>query len=108
MTPPDDGALVAALAAPGATDVPLCVDLDGTLVCTDTLWEGLVLLLRTRPWVLLLAVLWVFRGRAYFKRRVSEYVEIDVASLPYREPLMVALRTAKQAGRKLVLATAAD
>jgi hypothetical protein len=24
------------------TAVPICVDLDGTLVCTDTLWECLI------------------------------------------------------------------
>ena len=108
MTPPEDGALVALLIDRSAIAVPLCVDLDGTLVCTDTLWEGLVLLLRTRPWVLLLALVWVFRGRAHFKRRVSESVAIDVQSLPYHQPLLVGLRAAREAGRTLVLATAAD
>ena len=99
---------VAVFADLSARNIPLCIDLDGTLVCTDTLWEGLVLLLRTRPWLLLLAVFWVARGRAYFKRRVSDNIEIDVVSLPYREPLLNALRAAKEGGRKLVLATAAD
>lgn len=28
------------------TSKPLCVDLDGTLIATDTLWESVLLLLR--------------------------------------------------------------
>jgi hypothetical protein len=32
--------------------VPLCIDLDGTLIATDTLWEGLVSVLISRPWLL--------------------------------------------------------
>ena len=28
--------------------VPLCVDLDGTLIKTDVLWESLILLLKDR------------------------------------------------------------
>ena len=29
--------------------IPLAVDLDGTLIATDLLWEGLFLLLRRNP-----------------------------------------------------------
>ena len=29
--------------------IPLCVDLDGTLVKSDTLWEALFVMLRRRP-----------------------------------------------------------
>jgi hypothetical protein len=31
--------------------VPLCIDLDGTLIATDSLWEGLVSVLIRRPWL---------------------------------------------------------
>jgi len=33
--------------------VPLCVDLDGTLIHTDVLWEGIKFLLRRKPLTLL-------------------------------------------------------
>jgi len=87
---------------------PLCVDLDGTLVSTDTLWECVLWLLRRRPWLLLIAPFWLLGGRANFKQRVAERTAFDPAALPYREDLLVALRRLKQSGRKLVLATAAD
>jgi 4-hydroxybenzoate polyprenyltransferase len=87
---------------------PLCVDLDGTLVVTDTLWESFVDLMRRRPWLVLWAPFWLFRGRAHFKREVGTHIALDPATLPYNEELVSALHTAKARGRKLVLATAAD
>jgi 4-hydroxybenzoate polyprenyltransferase/phosphoserine phosphatase len=87
---------------------PLCVDLDGTLVNTDTLWECVLWMLRRRPWLLLLAPFWLLAGKASFKQRVAARVVLDPASLPYRQDLIEALRRLKQSGRKLVLATAAD
>lgn len=104
----DQAGLTQAFAEPSALGRPLCVDLDGTLVATDTLWESVVLLLRQKPWFMLLVPFWVLRGRAVFKELVRKHVTLDVSLLPYREPLVEALRVAKSRGRKLVLATAAD
>lgn len=87
---------------------PLCVDLDGTLVGTDTLWESVVALLRGRPWLILWAPFWLLGGRANFKRKVAANISLDAAALPYREGLVDALRATKQGGRRVVLATAAD
>lgn len=41
------------------TDRPLCVDLDGTLLATDSLWESLVLLLRIAPLMCLALPYWL-------------------------------------------------
>jgi 4-hydroxybenzoate polyprenyltransferase len=98
----------AALSDDAALGRPLCVDLDGTLVVTDTLWEGFVGLLQKRPWLLLVAPFWLLSGRAGFKRAVASRSTLDPAALPYREELVSALRVAKIRGRKLALATAAD
>lgn len=87
---------------------PLCVDLDGTLVGTDTLWESVILLLRHKPWLIALAPFWLLGGRARFKRAIASRVSLDPSALPYREELVEALRASKQRGRRLVLATAAD
>ncbi len=97
-------------AAPGAGTeaLPLCVDLDGTLVATDTLWESFLALARTRPLVLLRLPLWVAGGRASFKRRISDVATPDPAALPYREEVVTYLREARDQGRPVVLATAAD
>ncbi|MET0286348.1 MAG: UbiA family prenyltransferase, partial [Polyangiales bacterium] len=87
---------------------PLCVDLDGTLVGTDTLWESLMLLLRSKPWLSVLVPFWLLGGRAGFKRAIAQRVTFDASALPYREDLVSALQISKQKGRKLVLVTAAD
>ena len=89
-------------------DIPLCVDLDGTLLKTDLLHETLVLLLCAEPWVAPLLPLWLSGGKARFKRRVAGRVALDAAGLPYREDLVAWLRAEKEAGRRLVLATASD
>src|SRR3954471_21440657 len=83
---------------------PLCVDLDGTLVGTDTLWESVVALLRRRPWLVLWTPFWLLGGRASFKRKVAAQISLDPAALPYREALVDALRATKKAGRRVVLA----
>jgi 4-hydroxybenzoate polyprenyltransferase len=112
-------AIVAAPGEPGASPLdelhlpeavarPLAVDLDGTLVRTDTLWESVLLLVRRHPWTILMLPLWLFGGRAAFKRRVAERLILDPAALPYRGELVDALQRAATAGRKLFLSTAAD
>lgn len=88
--------------------VPLCVDLDGTLVQSDTLWEALFAILRKRPIDALLMPLWVFGGKAYFKQRVAQRVELDPASLPYNEQFLDFVREQSATGRRIVLATAAN
>ena len=88
--------------------IPLCVDLDGTLIKTDLLWESLARLLRRNPFQLLLVLFWWTRGRAFLKRQLVRRVTIDPAALPYHEPFLAFLREQKATGRKLVLVTASD
>jgi phosphoserine phosphatase len=89
-------------------NVPLCVDLDGTLIHTDVLWEGIKFLLRRKP----LALLWMLPslrgGRAPFKKAVSAESTVSVNSLPWRESLVSWLRSEAAAGRPIYLVTAAD
>ena len=95
---------------PGPHDgsVPLCVDMDGTLIRTDVLWESVVLLLKRRPHCLLALPFWFLRGRAHLKRQVARRVELDPATLPYHRELLEFLRTEQTQGRKLILVTASD
>jgi len=89
---------------PGA--FPLCVDLDGTLIRTDLLWESVLLLLRLNPLYAFLLPVWLMKGRASLKRQISSRVQIDPACLPYNEELLAYLREQHRAGRPLLLATA--
>jgi 4-hydroxybenzoate polyprenyltransferase len=89
-------------------DVPLAVDLDGTLVRTDTLHENLLVLFKHAPWLLVLLPLWVLKGKAFFKAEVARRAALDASRLPYNEELLSWLKEEKARGRRLVLATAAD
>ncbi len=85
---------------------PLVVDLDGSLVRTDTLIECGVAAL-SRP-VKLARALSALRGRAAFKAALAEIAALDPALLPYNRELLAFLREEQKRGRPLVLATAAD
>ncbi len=107
---------VIAAAAPVATGaapllrpgVPLCVDLDGTLVKSDTLVDSVLALARHHPADLLKIPGWIGEGKAAFKRHVTSAVTLDVAHLPYNRPLEEWLRIEHGQGRAIYLATAAD
>ncbi len=87
---------------------PLYVDMDGTLLATDTLHESIWALLRHRPWLWWRLLLWLWLGKAGFKRRVADQVRLQAAELPVHAAFVDWLRQQRAAGRRLVLATAAD
>lgn len=84
------------------------VDLDGTLLKTDLLLEGVLSVLKQQPWCAFLFPLWLMKGKAYFKRQVALRASLEVASLPYRLEMLDYLKTQRAQGRALVLATGAD
>jgi hypothetical protein len=88
--------------------VPLCVDLDGTLIRTDTMWVSMRWLLARNPLRLVSFFVWWSAGRAHLKRQLARHAQFDVAALPYHQPLITWLRQEKARGRSLYLVTAAD
>ncbi|MGB7331597.1 MAG: UbiA family prenyltransferase [Terriglobales bacterium] len=86
----------------------LCVDLDGTLIRGDVLWECVLALLKTRPILLVMLPFWLLAGRASFKHQLAARIQIDPAHLPYRLEVLDLIRQEKASGRRVVLATAAD
>lgn len=84
------------------------MDLDGTLVKSDTLLDTVAVLARHSPRSLLQFPKWVAEGKAAFKRKVTSLVKLDVAHLPYNQPLLEYLRRQRAAGRAIYLATGAD
>jgi len=91
-----------------AEDVPLFVDLDGTLVRTDTSTEAAFGLIRRNIGYLFILPLWLLRGKAHLKHRVASLMPLEAAELPYREEVVAFLRDERAAGRRLWLATAAN
>lgn len=88
--------------------IPLAVDLDGTLIQTDTLHEAALRALRERPLALFGLPLWLLQGRAAAKQRLAALSRFDPSVLPYNQPLLDWLREQRAAGRRLALCTAAD
>jgi len=88
--------------------LPLAVDMDGTLVCGDTLWEACVKLVAHKPWFALLLPFWLLKGKAGFKQAVSHYVSLNPAGLAYHPGVIEYLQQQRQTGRTLWLVTAAN
>lgn len=86
--------------------VPLCVDLDGTLIKSDSLFEAFVVLLKTRPFFALFLLFLLFRGKSCFKQHLAERVKLDILNLPYSKSFLTFLQNEHQNGRKLILITA--
>ncbi len=93
---------------PPPNPIPLVVDLDGTLINTDLLWEYLARTLRSNPFNFFPILFWWMRGRAFLKRKLGARAKIDPSTLPYNGKFLAWLREEKSRGRKIVLATASD
>ncbi len=91
-----------------ATSPLLVVDLDGTLIKTDSLAEAFFELVRQNPLYLFVLPFWLLRGKAFLKRQISQRVILDVSLLPYHHELLDYLKLQHAQGRQLVLATATD
>jgi 4-hydroxybenzoate polyprenyltransferase len=104
----DDAAVGGVMGSYLRPGVPLCVDLDGTLVKSDTLVDTVLVLARQRPVEVLRIPGWIAQGKASFKRHLTAAVALDVEHLPYNQPLLEYLRREHQEGRAIYLATAAD
>ncbi|HUP96755.1 MAG TPA: UbiA family prenyltransferase [Usitatibacter sp.] len=89
-------------------DLPLVVDLDGTLLKSDMLLETLMRVARREPWRLVFVPFWLMRGRASLKRELARRGAFDPASLPYDAAVLEELRVQHASGRPLVLATGSD
>ena len=89
-------------------EIPLVLDLDHTLLRTDTLYETFLAYLKQNPLRLFLVFFWVWQGRPTLKRRLGESAELDVEGLPINEDVIDLARAAHASGRRVIIATAAD
>jgi len=101
-------ATAAAGIAPEPAQPPLCVDLDGTLIKSDSLLDELCQFARSHAAELWRLPLWLAHGKARLKREVARRAPLDVVRLPYNSELLRWLQGQRRAGRALWLATGAD
>ncbi len=89
--------------------VPICFDLDGTLIRADLFQEGVALLLGRNPLMGLLIPWWYLLGRRpRVKTEVHARVSVDPGRLPYAAEVCELARAQKASGRAVLFVTAAD
>ena len=86
----------------------LAVDLDGTLIHGDLTLLSAWQLLCGNPLYLALLPFWLLRGRALFKRRIAQRVEIEPASLRYSSSVLDYVQRQYESGVYTVLASGSD
>jgi len=87
---------------------PLIVDLDGTLIRTDSLHEAFLAMAKTKPWKILQVPNWLSQGRACLKAGIAAQGMVAPNSLPYNEKVIELLKVARAEGRMTALVSAAD
>jgi 4-hydroxybenzoate polyprenyltransferase len=87
---------------------PLCVAFDGAVITTRVLSERMALLFRRKPWAALALPIWMLGGRDRLRERLAAVTQLDATSLPYRAPLISALKLSRESGRRVILATATE
>jgi 4-hydroxybenzoate polyprenyltransferase len=86
--------------------LPIAVDLDGTLIKSDTLIEATLILVKMNPLYVFVIPFWILRGRLFFKKEIFDRVELDYSCLPYEHQLIDWLKTCKKDGHKIELVSA--
>ena len=89
-------------------ELPLIVDLDGTLLASDTLFETFTHNLFTKPFQTLAACVQLTKGRSAFKHSIAKLDAIEIENIPRNEDFVAFLETEKANGRDIHLVTAAD
>ena len=92
------------MSVPTNQPIPLCVDLDGTLLRTDMLLESILLLLKQQPISVLLIPLWLLKGKSHLKTQLAKKVDVNNKSFPYN-PDVVSFIKSQSTQRDIVLVT---
>jgi len=95
------------LGAMAGVGVPLVVDLDGTLLRSDLLWEGLVHLMVKRPRAALGLPRALLGGKAAFKKFVAEESDLSVDHIPFESATVAQIERARSSGQPIVVASGA-
>ncbi|MGF6309318.1 phosphoserine phosphatase [Bradyrhizobium sp. i1.8.4] len=90
------------------TSLPLVLDLDGTLIKGDLLYLSFLSILRRNPLIVVSCAAWLTRGRAALKRQLALRQRIDWSRIELHHDVVSLAEREKVAGRRIVLATAAD
>jgi 4-hydroxybenzoate polyprenyltransferase/phosphoserine phosphatase len=85
---------------------PLVVDLDGTILRSDTLHEAMLVYAKRGLRESLQLPFWLLKGKAYLKEQLATRVDLPFDILPYNNDVLKFLQQAKKQQRQIILATA--
>ncbi len=85
---------------------PLIVDMDGTLLKTDMLYESANNFIIQRLFSVFYLLYWLFKGKGHLKAQLAKTSQVDATVLPYNSNLITFLEQQKATGRTIILATA--
>lgn len=89
-------------------NIPIVVDLDGTLILTDMGRASLKKFFFRHPHKWLILPLWLIRGRAHTKARLAELIHIEPEDLLYNDTVIDYIKHYKAKGHRILLATGAN
>ncbi len=95
-------------ATPVPSQIPLFVDLDGTVIKSDLAEEMLVRNLRSAGAILRAFSAYRAMGLGGLKRSLAESAGFDPERLPYNQQVLDYIAASRAQGRRVVLVTAAD
>ncbi|MDR1335006.1 MAG: hypothetical protein LBJ19_01880 [Holosporaceae bacterium] len=89
--------------------MPMCIDLDGTLIRGDvTIYAIKKYCVAGGFRNLLRLFLWFLRGRAHLKHMLAKSVALDPSAMDYNRELLDFIQQKKKIGHKIFLTTACD
>ena len=90
------------------SNLPLAVDLDGSLITGDLSEESAIKYILKKPWGFIVLLFMLILGRAKVKRFLADRINIDASVLPYRTHIIEWLKEQRAAGRELLLVSGSD
>jgi 4-hydroxybenzoate polyprenyltransferase/phosphoserine phosphatase len=88
--------------------VPLVVDVDGTLVVTNLLQEAALQFVARQPLQAYRLLLWLAVGKGNLKACLADRVNPGIETVPLRQEVLALITAAQTAGRRVYLASASD
>ena len=87
-------------------NIPLVVDLDGTFIKKDLLYEGFKLIIRKNFLYIFSCCIWILKGKVNLKNKLFKKINIKSAKIQVNEGVLHFIEKEKKDGRKIILATA--
>lgn len=89
-------------------EIPIIIDLDGTLIRSDLLVESAFSYAAANPLRIFYILGLLFKGKAALKDEIAAETTIDVSHLPYDGRILAMMDEARGEGRKVYIASASN